>query len=131
MSPHQEKLAYLVLGVIIGAASVMAAGAYLRADSTTTDASTIAAMRNPAESVCQELVVVEELESPSCAQPVRLAKPMPPVFAAKNVVVEAKTLEEEFRKVHQVGEFPKKSKNYAAVSVSVGGVAGLIIAPIV
>jgi tetrahydrodipicolinate N-succinyltransferase len=64
-------LAYLVLGVIIGAASVMAAGAYSRTDSTTTDASTIAAMIKPAESVCQELVVVKELESPSFAQPVR------------------------------------------------------------
>ncbi len=40
-------------------------------------------------------------------------------------------LEEKARKVHQIGEFPKKSKNYAAVSASVGRVAGLIIAPIV
>ena len=34
-------------------------------------------------SVCQELVVVEELESPSFAQPVRLAEPMPPLIATK------------------------------------------------
>ncbi len=57
---------------------------------------------------------------------------MPPLIATQNVVVEAKTLKEEVRKVHQVREFPKKSKKYAAVSASVGGIAGLIvIAPII
>ena len=131
MSPRQKKLEYLVLGVIIGTASVVAAGAYSGTESTTTDASTIAAMIKPAESVCQELVVVKELELPGFAPPVRLATPMPPLIAAKNVVVKAKTLEEDVRKVHQVGEFPKKSMNYAAVCASGGRVAGLIIAPMV
>jgi hypothetical protein len=131
MSPRQKKLAYLVLGVIIGAASVIAAGAYSTTDSTIPDASAIPAPTKPTESVCQELVVVEELVSPIFAQPVRLPKPMPPLIATENVVVEAKALEEEVRKIQQFDEGSKKSKNIAAVSASVGGVAGLIVAPIV
>lgn len=130
MSPRQKKLAYLVLGVIIGAASVVAAGSYSKTDLTTPDSSTIPAPIKSKQSVCQELVVTEELQSPIFAQPVRLAKPMPPLIATKNVVGKAKTPEEEVHKV-QVKQETKKSKNTAAVSASVGGVAGLLVAPIV
>lgn len=134
MSSRLKKLAYLLLGVIIGATLVFTVGVHSKTVSSAPDTLTIPVPVKPRQPVCPETVVVHEVQSPIFAQPVRsaaFAKPMPRLIATKNVVGKTTNRKEEVRKVQPVEVETKKSKNRVAVSASVGGVAGLLVAPVV
>ena len=132
---RQKKFAYLVIGALGGAAFVFASGAYMKpelmaeltgtAPRVVNPATTFAAPNTPAE--CESVVVIEEMKTPVVAQPVRPAIPEkkpPPV----HYVDAGKTLEEKFK---ASAAETKKLKTHTTVSVTVGGVAGMLVAPVV